>query len=137
MKKIQDSYESTTKYVNDLEAWNDLKFRTSRPFVNDNKLDSHIIAAGDVKSNNKTYRLSLWTDRLYISEPKKVKNGSKKENIVLRECYSCMIGPGKPNPSDENEDLVTIIIYSCLTDDKTKKFQAWEPKRFEFVPSSR
>lgn len=132
MKRIQKSFESTTNHVNDTEAWNELRFPTPREHLNGNLANAHVVAAGDVKYNNKLYRLSLWTDRLYITEYKKSRTPTPDTHVVHRECYRCMIGPGK----GESEDLVKIIIYSCLSDsnDKSKKFQAWEPKRFEFEP---
>ena len=85
MKSISDSFEKTTQYVNDLEAWNELKFAGNRLFLNGNSTDSHIIAAGDVKSQGKIYRLSLWTDRFYLTEYKKSK-GSHGTHVVKHEC---------------------------------------------------
>ena len=86
MKSISDSFEKTTQYVNDLEAWNELRFCGNRPFVNGNSADSHIVAAGDVKSQGKTYRLSLWTDRLYFCEYNKKAKGSHGTHLVKHEC---------------------------------------------------
>ena len=128
MKRIQTSFERTTRHVNDTEAFYELKFPSKRAFVNE-KDDSHIIAAGDVKYHGKIYRLSLWTDRLYISKF----DSDSASHFVHRECYRCMVAPTAE--SDYNSNTVKVTIYSLINadnNDPKKKFSAWEPKSFEF-----
>ena len=137
MSKIQNVFLVTSNYANNIEAWNMLNWSNldvKRPFQN-GKEDSHIVAAGDVLIKGKTYRLSLWTDRLYIAQEKiKSKTAKHGTHLVHRDIYRCMICV-QENFSSETQ--VSTTILSCVSDFQNSlkaDLRAWDPKNLTFEP---